>query len=113
MDQQMANMMGKMRIGDEHKGWIEEYDKIAHEERMPKEFEEFERIYQERPMHRPPMMNNNMMMHRPPQGWLEEYENREFDEIYEQGGELTFFIAYLGSTNSKPLHELCWHRITI
>eukprot|EP00029_Vermamoeba_vermiformis_P004166 TRINITY_DN14696_c0_g1_i1.p1 TRINITY_DN14696_c0_g1~~TRINITY_DN14696_c0_g1_i1.p1 ORF type:complete len:672 (+),score=146.82 TRINITY_DN14696_c0_g1_i1:50-2065(+) len=85
MDAQMANMMGKMRIADEHKGWIDEYDKVAHEERMPKEFEEFERIYQERPMHRPPPMNN--MMHRPPQGWLEEFENREFDDIYEKGAQ--------------------------
>ena len=90
----MTNMMGKMRIGDEHKGWIDEYDKVAQEERMPKEFEEFERIYQERPMHRPPPMRNNMMMMRTPPEWLEEFETREFDEIYEQGGEFTFAIAF-------------------
>lgn len=94
-----------MRIGDEHKGWIEEYDKIAHEERMPKEFEEFERIYQERPMHRPPPRMNNMM-NRPPQGWLEEFENREFNDIYEQAGDEfnSFFLFWKFSV--PPLREL-------
>jgi hypothetical protein len=90
----MSNMMGKMRIADEHKGWIEEYDKIAHAERMPKEFEDFERIYQQEKQMRPPMRQNNMMHRPPPQGWLEEFENREFDEIYNQGGTSYFLISF-------------------